>query len=67
MKRREFIVGLGAAAAWPVASQAQQPPIPVIGLLHGISEAQGADRIAALRTSLAGTGFVDGRSIVCAE
>jgi putative tryptophan/tyrosine transport system substrate-binding protein len=64
VRRREFIVGLGAAAAWPVASQAQQPPTPVIGLLHGISEAQGADRIAAFRRSLAGTGFVDGRSIL---
>ena len=33
MQRRSFIVGLGSAARWPVVVQAQQPGIPVIGVI----------------------------------
>jgi putative tryptophan/tyrosine transport system substrate-binding protein len=56
MRRREFIVGVGSAAAWPVVARAQQPATHVIGFLTGVSLGPFAQRLAAFRLGLKETG-----------
>ena len=64
MRRREFIALIGGAAAvWPLAARAQQPPIPVVGLLSGGTQKDDAFRIDAFRQGLAEKGFVEGRNV----
>jgi putative ABC transport system substrate-binding protein len=64
MRRREFIAGLGgAAAAWPVVARAQKAAIPVIGFLHPTSPDANADRLRGFRQGLKDVGYVEGESV----
>ena len=63
MKRREFITLIVGAGAWPLAAQAQQVGLPVIGLLNGQSADAYSHLVAAFRQGLQDTGFVEGRNV----
>src|SRR5262245_63547686 len=64
MRRREFITLLGgAAAAWPIAAPAQQPAMPLVGVMSPLSIATAARNIAALRNRLRELGYTEGHNI----
>jgi len=63
MRRREFIAGLGSAAAWPVVARAQQPPMPVIGYLGSGSLYSSREAVPAFHRGLSETGYIEGRNV----
>ena len=65
MRRREFIAGLGSAAAWPMAAHAEpQFTKPVIGFLGGSSAAAIPRLTAGFKRGLAEMGYIDGQTAV---
>jgi putative ABC transport system substrate-binding protein len=64
MRRREFITGLGSAAAWPVVVRAQQARVPVVGFLSGRSQHDSGANIAAFRRGLAEQDWGEGTNLV---
>jgi putative ABC transport system substrate-binding protein len=63
MRRRAFITLLGGAGAWPLAAGAQQPSMPVIGLLDNRAAETTADRLRGFHHGLRESGFVEGESV----
>jgi putative tryptophan/tyrosine transport system substrate-binding protein len=64
MRRRDFIVGLGSAAGWPLAARAQQSALPVVGFLIP----QSADEVYKNMTvpflqGLKEAGYVEGQNV----
>jgi putative ABC transport system substrate-binding protein len=60
-RRREFITLLGGAVAWPLAVRAQQPAMPVIGLLAPVS--QNEELLRGFRQGLKQESFVEGENV----
>src|SRR6516164_626507 len=64
MKRRQFIMLLGGAAAWPITARAQQAgKLPTIGFLGATTPSSQAQHMAAFVQRLRELGWIEGRTI----
>src|SRR2546421_11834770 len=63
MRRRDFVILLGAGAAWPPAVHAQQQTMPLIGFLSPASPVEYAQLVAAFRRGLDETGYTEGQHV----
>src|SRR6516165_3370173 len=66
MRRREFIAGLGGAAAWPLVARAQPAErVRRIGVIVGNDENDPVAKssVHAFTQALADLGWIDGRNV----
>src|SRR5262249_4038051 len=63
MRRREVIVLIGGAAAWPLVAGTQQATMPVIGYVGTGSPESDAFRLPSFQRGLEEAGYVEGRNV----
>ena len=64
MRRREFIKLLGGTAtAWPLAARAEQPAIPVIGVLDSRYPGAVENRLRGFHQGLKEAGYIEGENV----
>jgi putative tryptophan/tyrosine transport system substrate-binding protein len=64
MRRREFISLLGGtAAAWPLAARAQQPQLPLVGLINPGLPGPLRQQMSAFHQGLKEAGFIEGHNV----
>jgi putative ABC transport system substrate-binding protein len=64
MRRREFIAGFAGAVASPLAAQAQQPAMPVVGFMSARGREDSEYLVTAFRRGLKEGGFIEGQNLV---
>jgi ABC-type uncharacterized transport system substrate-binding protein len=64
MRRRDALVLVGAAAAWPMAALAQQTAIPIVAMLNGQSAEDYSYLAEAVGLGLKDEGFDDGKNVI---
>ncbi len=63
MRRREFIAGLGGAAAWPMVARAQRDIVSAVGVLNGQSPKTYRQLATQITDGLSEAGFVEGKNV----
>ena len=65
LKRREFMTLLGGVTiVWPLSARAQQPAMPIVGLVSPRSPEDSARLGAGFRKALSETGYIEGQNVM---